>query len=87
MLSDYLLFSYYMWFSGIPGLTQVIRTPDPLTLFLTPIGQAYGCNLAKDIKLSDANKSARVTITLSRFRVQPFAEMTHRQYGDGKSHL
>jgi hypothetical protein len=69
---------------GVPGMMQIIHSSDPLTLYLTPIGRAYGCERAKDIKLYDDKKFARVTISLSRFKVQPFAEMTHRQFGDGK---
>lgn len=40
--------------------------------------------MAKDVKLYDDKRAARVTVRLTRFQIQPFAAMTHRQYGDGQ---
>lgn len=67
--------------SALPGAVQVVRTADPLTLYLTPVGRSYMCNLPKSIKIFDDKKTARVTITLNRVQIQPFAAMNHRQYG------
>ncbi|OXA42683.1 lysosome-associated membrane glycoprotein 5 [Folsomia candida] len=64
------------------GQFQQVHSADPLTLFLTPIGRSYTCNMAKDVKLYDDKRAARVTVRLTRFQIQPFAAMTHRQYGD-----
>ncbi|CAL8110676.1 unnamed protein product [Orchesella dallaii] len=66
---------------ALPGAVQVIHSDDPLTLYLTPLTKSYMCNLPKVIKIFDDKKSARVTITLNRVQIQPFAAMTHRQYG------
>jgi len=64
------------------GEVQEIQSPSSFTQWLTPIGQAYSCGITQDIKLLDIKKNRRVTLTLRQIRIQPFASMTRRQYGD-----
>jgi hypothetical protein len=66
----------------LPGGIQMARSPDPFTLWLTPIGESYSCSVTQEVKIMDAKKQGRVTIVLRRIQIQPFAEMTRRQFGD-----
>lgn len=85
MVTELFSLKFFVFRIALPGAVQVIHSDDPLTLYLTPVGRSYMCNLPKVVKIFDDKKSARVTITLNRVQIQPFAAMTHREYGSGES--